>query len=150
MSIYTELGITRRGRYKGIKSKFWDVFAYYVCLRDYTNHEKCITCGQRKEFKELQAGHYLAAGNCGFGLLFDEENVNGECSYDNGFNPNHQHEYRLGLIKRIGLEKVEMLEQRYKDSHYGGKITKEWSKKEYQAKIEHYKNKIKELQSLPT
>lgn len=145
MSIYTELGVTHRGRYKGYKAKFWDVFAYYICLRDYKKYGTCITCGQQKSQKELQAGHYLAAGNCGFGLLFDEENVHGECSYDNGFNPNHQHEYRTGLVKRIGLAKVEMLEERYKDSHYRGKITKEWSKKEYEAKIEYYITKIKEL-----
>jgi len=132
-------------RYKGIKGKFWEVFAKYIRLRDYKTHGTCITCGARKTYEELQAGHYLAAGNCGFGLLFHEDNVNGECPYDNGFNPNHQHEYRTNLIKRIGLERVTSLEQSYKDSHYRGKVTREWSKKEYEAKIAEYKQKIKDL-----
>ena len=132
-------------RYRGIKGRLWDVFAKFIRLRDSKKYHACITCNQKKSYEELQAGHYLAAGNCGFGLLFDEENVNGECSYDNGFNPNHQHEYRINLVKRIGLEKVRMLEQRYKDSHYGGKITKEFTKKEYEAKIAYYKEKIKSL-----
>jgi len=132
-------------RYKGKKGVLWDVFARFIRLRDSQKYGTCITCGRKKDYHELQAGHYLAAGNCGFGLLFDEDNVHGECSYDNGFNPNHQHEYRRNLLKRIGVEKVESLEQRYKDSHYRGKITKEWSKKEYEAKIAEYKQKTKDL-----
>ena len=126
-------------RYVGIKGKLWKVFAEFIRKRDYKKYATCITCGQRKSYTELQAGHYLAAGNCGFSLLFDEENVNGECSYDNAFNKNHQVEYRKNLIRRIGEDRVELLDKRYKDSHYGGKITKEWTKKEYQAKIEEYK-----------
>lgn len=132
-------------RYKGIKGRFWTVFAEYIRLRDSKKYGTCITCGARKTYAEVQAGHYLAAGNCGFGLLFHEENVHGECPYDNGFNPNHQHEYRVNLIKRIGLERVESLEQTYKDSHYGGKTTKEWTKKEYEIKILEYREKIKKL-----
>lgn len=146
MSIYSELGITRRGRYKGLKAKLWDVFAYYVCLRDYKKYGTCITCGQKKELKGLQAGHYYAAGNCGFALLFDEDNVSAECQYDNGFNPNHQVEYRQNLIGRIGQSGVDRLDKLYKDSHYGGHTTKEYSKKEYEKKIEEYVEKIKDLQ----
>ncbi len=145
MSIYTELGITRRGRYKGHKGKFWDVFAYYICLRDYKKYGKCITCNQPKELRELQAGHFIAIGNCGFALAFDESNVHGECEYDNAFNSNHLITYRQNLITRIGLDKVHEIEERYKNSHYRGVITKEWSKREYEAKTAYYIEKIKAL-----
>lgn len=134
-------------RYKGIKGKLWAVFSKYIRLRDAKKYGTCVTCGKRKTYEELQAGHYLAAGNCGFGLLFDEENVNGECSGDNGFNSNHQVDYRRNLISRIGLENVEKLEKRYRDSHYGGKTTKEWTKKEYEEKIKLYTGKLAELNS---
>ncbi len=132
-------------RYKGLKGKLWEIFAKYIRLRDSQKHGTCITCNTRKTYEELQAGHYIAAGNCGFGLLFDEENVNGECPYDNGFNGNHQMEYRENLIKRIGKSRVESLDERYRDSHYRGKVTKEWSKKEYEVKIAEYKTKVAEL-----
>ncbi len=131
-------------RYKGIKGKLWDVFAKYIRLRDSELYATCITCGQRKTYEELQAGHFLAAGNCGFGLLFDEQNVNGECAGDNAFNKNHQIDYEVNLRRRIGAGAVEKLKERYRDSHYRGKVKKEWSKKEYEAKIEEYKEKIKQ------
>lgn len=133
-------------RYKGIKGRFWKAFSDYVRLRDYKRYGHCITCLKTKDYSELQAGHFLAAGNCGFGLLFDEQNVNGECPHDNAFNKNHQVDYRKNLIGRIGLVDVERLEQRYRDSHYGGKIAKEWSKKEYEAKISEYREKLINLE----
>jgi Bacteriophage Lambda NinG protein len=132
-------------RYRGIKGRFWKVFSDFIRLRDYKKYGTCITCGKRKTYAELQAGHYLAAGNCGFGLLFDEENVNGECAGDNAFNSNHQIDYRKNLIERIKEHRVVALEKRFRDSHYGGKSTKEWTKKEYEAKIKEYKEKIKLL-----
>lgn len=133
-------------RYRGIKGKLWRVFSDFIRLRDYKKYGRCITCNRKKEYGELQAGHYLAAGNCGFGLLFDEENVHAECNYDNAFNQNHQIEYRKNLISRIGRDKVESLEERYRDSHYRGKVTKEWSEKIYKEKIVEYKRKKVELQ----
>lgn len=133
-------------RYKGIKGKVWKAFSDYIRLRDFKKYNgECITCGKRTDYSQLQAGHFLAAGNCGFGLLFDEENVNGECAGDNAFNKNHQVDYRRNLIRRIGEANVLRLEERYRDSHYRGKTTKEWSPKEYEAKLVEYKQKIAAL-----
>jgi len=134
-------------RYKGVKGKFWKVFAVFIRLRDSQKYGTCIACNRKKPYEELQAGHYLAAGNCGFSLLFDEENVNGECPYDNAYNKNHQMESRENLIKRIGQSRVEDLERRYRDAHYGGRTTKEWSKKEYEAKIAEYVEKTAQILS---
>jgi len=72
-------------------------------------------------------------------------NVHAECEYDNGFNPNHQLTYAKNLDLRYGKGTAEKLEERYKDSHFKGKYTKEWTKREYEAKIEEYKLKISEL-----
>lgn len=138
--------VTRKGRYKGPKSRFWDYFSDYIRLRDFIKYGTCISCGKKvRSYKDLQAGHYMAAGNCGFALIFNEFNVNGECAYCNGFDLNHQVGYRENLDKRYGAGTALKLEEMYKDSHFKGKITKEWTKLEYETKKEHYKKEIENL-----
>jgi hypothetical protein len=85
---------------------------------------------------------FIAAGGGGFALLFDERNVNGECKYDNGFNETHLVLYKRGLDERYGAGTSDHLEERYRDFHFKGKTTKEWSKKEYEAKIQDLKEKL--------
>ena len=77
-----------------------------------------------------------------FALLFDERNVNGECQYDNAFNDDHLRLYRRGLDGRYGPGTAHALEDRYRDSHFKGKVTKEWTKREYEARIEEIKEKL--------
>ena len=133
-------------RYKGIKGKYWVLLSEYVRKRDYLNYGRCITCNKRvSDWRELQAGHFAPASNCGFGLLFDPDNVHGECPYDNGFNEGHLIHYKTNLIKRYGEEFVSRLERRYNDSRYKGVITKEWTKLEYETKITELKAKIAQL-----
>jgi hypothetical protein len=90
-------------------------------------------------------GHFIAAGNGGFSLLFDETNVNGECQYDNAFNGNHLLLYRRGLDARYGAGTADALEERYRDVHFKGKTTKEWSQAVYKEKIEEIKAKLATL-----
>jgi hypothetical protein len=138
---------TKKGRYKGYKSKFWDIFSDFIRLRDFLKYGTCITCG--KKFATWndgsQAGHFLAAGNCGFSLLFDEMNINSECSYDNAFNKNHQITMRENMVTRYGEKYVTELEERYKLSHFGGQTMKEWNKREYEMKTAEYKEKVLEM-----
>jgi hypothetical protein len=96
-------------------------------------------------WREFDAGHFISAGNGGFALLFDERNVNGECQYDNAFNQNHLLLYRRGLDARYGPGTADALEERYRDSHFRGKLTKEWSKRQYEAEIEILKGKLEAL-----
>lgn len=133
-------------RYKGIKGKFWAVFSEYIRKRDFKQFGgRCITCGQVKDYSELQAGHFAPAGNCGFSLLFDEMNVHAECQYDNAFNSGHLIHYKTNLARRYGQDLVDDLEDRYNNSRYKGITTKQWTKKEYENKIKEYKEKIKAL-----
>lgn len=136
-------------RYVGDKGKFWKIFSEYIRTRDFNTYKTCISCGRPKEYWQLQAGHYCPAGNCGFALIFDELNVNAECGGCNAFDSGHLINYRVNLIKRYGLEKIEALEECYRDSHYRGKITKQWSKLEYIRKIDEYKEKLKKLSTSP-
>lgn len=130
-------------RYKGLKGKYWKLFSEFVRRRDFIQFGRCISCGKSvSDWHEFDAGHFISAGGGGFALLFDERNVNGECKYDNAFNSNHLLLYRNGLDSRFGPGTADALVERYQDSHFKGKITKEWSKREYEAKIEEIKEKI--------
>lgn len=130
-------------RYKGIKGKYWAVFSEYIRRRDFKAYGRCISCGKTvSDWREFDAGHYISAGGGGFALLFDERNVNGECKYDNGFNASHLLLYRRGLDTRYGAGTADALEERYKDAHFKGKITKEWTKREYEARLAEMKEKL--------
>jgi hypothetical protein len=47
-----------------------------------------------------------------------------------------------GLILDMALEQQTRFEERYRDSHFKGKTTKEWNKKRYEAEIETLKEKL--------
>jgi Bacteriophage Lambda NinG protein len=118
----------------------------YIRRRDFAAYGRCISCDKPvADWREFDAGHYISAGSGGFALLFDERNVNAECKYDNGFNPNHLLLYRRGLDARYGAGTAEALEERYRDFHFKGKTMKEWSKREYEVKIAELKEKLRAL-----
>jgi hypothetical protein len=50
-----------------------------------------------------------------------------KCPYDNAFNGNHLLLYRRGLDLRYGAGTADALEERYRDAHFKGKTTEEWS-----------------------
>jgi len=82
------------------------IFNKFIRLRD--KDKGCISCGTALVNK-YDAGHYRSAGG-NPEHRFNEKNVHGQCVYCN----QHRHgaliDYRKGLIKRIGLEEVELLE----------------------------------------
>jgi hypothetical protein len=115
--------IKRKYRYTDIyKDKLWSAVSLFVVARDTKLHGgRCIACGQ---ICKLQAGHFAPASNCGLGLLFDEDNIHGECEYDNAFNSGHLIGYKTGLIHRYGEPYATKLEERYNDARYKGKTFK--------------------------
>jgi len=84
------------------------VFNKFIRLRD--AKEPCISCGRHHQ-GQYQAGHYKSVGGYPE-LRFEELNVHKQCSACNDGNKlsGNIHEYRKGLIKKIGTEKVEWLE----------------------------------------
>ena len=82
-------------------------FQKWIRMRD----EKlpCISCG-KSNCADWAAGHYFPAGVYS-GLIFSEVNCHKQCnSYCNMFLSGNVANYRIGLVSRIGLEKVEELE----------------------------------------
>lgn len=87
-----------------LKVRAQTVFNAWVRRRD--EGECCISCG---EFKTLEAGHYYSAGHHN-NLRFTEDNVHGQCNRCNWRLHGNLTQYRFGLIKKIGIERVEQLD----------------------------------------
>lgn len=117
-------------------NKVRKVFQQYIRLRD--QHLPCISCGAINPQK-WDAGHYLKA-ELYTGLIFDENNTWRQCQKCNQHGGGMPIEYRIGLVQRIGEEKVKALERK-KDALR----TYIWSDKELSDLMEKYKAKIKIL-----
>jgi hypothetical protein len=88
------------------RSQAVTTFNKYIRLRD--KNKPCISC-QRYHTGQYHAGHYKPAG-INSALKFNELNVHKQCSAcNNNLSGNLTH-YRINLIKKIGLHKVEELE----------------------------------------
>lgn len=111
-------------------------FNEFIRLRD--KDLPCISCGRYHE-GQYHAGHYRSVGACPE-LRFNEDNVNKQCSVCNNHKSGNIGDYRLGLIEKIGLERVEFLERK---DHPPLKLSVEEIKeliKVYRAKVRELKN----------
>lgn len=81
-------------------------FNAYVRHRD--AHLPCISCG-RFHNGQWHAGHYLSTG-ARPNLRFEEGNVHRQCQPCNTHLSGNLINYRVGLIEKIGLDRVEALE----------------------------------------
>lgn len=109
------------------------VFNKYIRIRD--AKENCISC-ERPLGAKFDAGHYKSVG-AHPELRFSEVNTHGQCVFCNQHLSGNLINYRIGLIKRIGLEEVEKLESK----HEPLKLTVV----EIKELIKTYKAKVKEL-----
>ncbi len=89
-------------------------FNIYIRLRD--EALPCISCG-RFHGGQHHAGHYRTVGSSP-ALRFDESNCHKQCAPCNNHLSGNIVNYRLSLIKKIGIEKVEWLEGPHEPKHY--------------------------------
>ena len=135
-----EAGRRMRARKEALKSRSdWlkeaqKAFNEFIRLRD--KDLPCISCGRYHQ-GQWHAGHYRSVGACPE-LRFNEDNVHKQCSACNNHLSGNILEYRLGLIEKIGLERVEFLERK---DHPPLKLSVE----EIKDLIKAYKAKVKEL-----
>jgi hypothetical protein len=121
------------------KAKLDKVFSLYIRYRDTmpSGYFRCISCGQIKPFAQADCGHYINRQH--MATRFDEMNCNAQCRKCNRFDEGNIQGYRLGLIRKYGEQKVELLELKKN-------TTKKYSEFEYKALIKYYtvlSNKIK-------
>ncbi len=93
-------------------------FNAFIRKRD--ENDPCISCG--KHHPDYDAGHYVPQGSSSF-LRFHEDNCHKEGKGCNSFDKFHLVGYRKNLIKKIGIERVEWLEENRHN-------IKRWSKSE--------------------
>ena len=108
-----------------------DVFNTFIRTRD--KDKPCISCGTFTG--KMNAGHYKSVGGSPE-LRFNELNVHKQCEYCNTHLSANLIEYRIGLVKRIGVEQVEFLERK---DHAPLKLTVD----EIKEQIKVYREKIK-------
>lgn len=106
-----------RQRKEAIKSRAqWlreaqQAFNSFVRLRDQIAGHACISSGRPLDWSgnAVDAGHYRSVGSAPH-LRFNEDNCHAQSKHDNQWKSGNAVDYRIGLIKRIGLERVEALE----------------------------------------
>jgi len=101
-------------------------FNIYIRTRDVD--KPCISCGRMHIPEKIggawDCGHFLGVG-ARPDLRFDEDNAHKQCKSCNGgagqyAKKNHtvSQSYRINLIERIGIERVERLEGKPESKHY--------------------------------
>jgi hypothetical protein len=111
------------------------IFNKFIRLRD--NGLPCISCGQKINGVK-HASHYLSSGGHS-AVRFHEDNVWVSCYKCNVMLSGNQIQYRRSLIKKIGVERVEWLEE-------NGSKVKKWTIDELKEIIKKYKTKVRELE----
>jgi hypothetical protein len=114
-------------------------FNQWIRRRDQLAGHPCISSGKPLDWSgnATDAGHYRSTGAASH-LRFNEDNCHAQSKHDNQYLAGNAVDYRINLIKRIGLERVEALE--------ANNTPKKWQRDELIEIKETYKRKLKELQ----
>jgi hypothetical protein len=129
----------KRKIFKASDLKTRKIAAKIAChryIRERDKNQTCICCG-RKLGDKFDAGHFLESGN-NPQIRFDEDNIHAQSVYCNQYKGGDSDDYRGNLIKKIGLERVERLE-----NMKGGAVKR--SAEDYKQIESYYKDKLKAL-----
>ena len=114
-------------------AQFW--FNKFIRLRD--AGKPCVSCDKPDNGEhQRHASHYRSVGACS-SMRYHEENVWASCSVCNNHLSGNLAEYRIRLIKKLGLERVEWIESQPKSY--------KWTVEELKELIATYKEKVKPL-----
>jgi len=118
-------------------------FNAYIRERDRQAGHSCISCGRPLNWGEdgirahqVDAGHYRSTGSAPH-LRFEKANCHAQCVSCNRHGSGRAVDYRIGLIKRIGIAEVERLEE--------DNSVRKWQRDELVAIRETYRVKLREL-----
>ena len=97
-----------------LKRKAWKEFSLWIRLKDSDpdGFNVCVTCGVRRYYTELQAGHFLAGRTNG--ILFDERGVYPQCVRCNIFLRGNVEEYYPFMLEKHGQEVIDELKRKKK------------------------------------
>lgn len=113
-------------------------FNAFIRLRDQLAGHPCISSGRPLDWSgnAVDAGHYRSVGSAPH-LRFDEDNCHAQSKHDNQWKSGNAVDYRLGLIARIGLRRVEALE--------ADNTIRKWTTEEIIAIRNHYRIKVRQM-----
>ena len=112
-------------------------FNAFIRLRDRLAGYPCISSGRPLDWSgnAVDAGHYRSTGSAPH-LRFNEDNVHAQSKHDNQYLAGNAVDYRIQLVRRIGLARVEALES--------DDTPRKFTIDELQAIKAHYRKLIKE------
>lgn len=115
-----------------LKRKAWTEFSIFIRTRgaDEDGFNVCCTCGVRKHWKDLQAGHFIA-GRLNSNL-FDERGASAQCSLCNVIKAGNGPMYYRFMSKTYGEAVIEELLQQNNQ-------TRKWKPGELEGLFEKYK-----------
>ena len=106
--------------------------AFNALIRERDKDLPCISCGRHHQ-GQYHAGHYRSVGSSPE-LRFEPLNVHKQCAPCNNHKSGNVVEYRISLVKRIGVDKVEWLEGPHEPKRYDIEDLKA-IKAEYRARL---------------
>lgn len=117
-----------------------DQFSLFIRQRDADENGiiRCISCGKPRHWKKADCGHYLKRQH--MATRFDEVNCNSQCKPCNSFEQGNNVNYRIGLIKKYGLEVVELLEIRQNNTCHMNQFEFDLIENIYRVKNQQFKN----------
>jgi len=115
------------------------VTACHLYIRSRDASKPCVSCG-RHHTGQYHAGHYRPSG-VNSALRYDERNIYKQCAPCNNKKSGNLSAYRLELIRRIGIETVEWLDNNHE--------IKRWTIDELKEITAYYKEKLKQLPPIP-
>lgn len=117
-------------------------FNAYIRARDQAAGYPCISSGRPLDWSgnAVDAGHYRSTGAAPH-LRFNEDNCHAQSKFDNQWRAGNVVDYRIKLIERIGLERVEALE--------ADNQVHKWTRQELIDIRDKYRAKTKELKGRP-
>lgn len=108
--------------------------AFNAFIRERDKGQPCISCGTTADV-QYAAGHWKSRGSSPH-LRFNQFNVNLQCNrYCNLGQSGNVGEYRIGLINKFGIKKVEWLESQ--------NVPVKWSINEIRAIKQYYRKLLK-------
>jgi hypothetical protein len=113
-------------------------FNAFIRERDRLAGHACISSGRPLDWSgnAVDAGHYRSTGAAQH-LRFNEDNCHAQSKFDNQWRAGNVVDYRVRLIARIGLARVEALEADNRPH--------KWTREELREIRAYYRAKVKEL-----
>jgi hypothetical protein len=113
-------------------------FAAFIRERDRQAGHPCISSGKPLDWSgnQTDAGHYRSRGAASH-LRYNEDNCHAQSKYENRHRAGNAVEYRIRLIARIGLARVEALESNNEVHH--------WTREELREKVSTYRSRVREM-----